>query len=171
MQLKMQIQLEMENSLNFNVSSSVPEVEVGGDSRSDVDRTTKKVHFKDGIVEENNDMLTESSPVPSISWKDKLLGVNTDALNKNGLIHHEDCTDEELDFLEGDVHRSIVNGIPSINFSERIQKILFKEMELTVVLNYSEEILDMGLYTVVFAAFGARQSHSISWILRMDIIW
>ncbi|PPS14530.1 hypothetical protein GOBAR_AA06041 [Gossypium barbadense] len=94
----------MENSLNFNVSSSVPEVEVGGDSRSDVDRTTKKVHFKDGIVEENNDMLTESSPVPSISWKDKLLGVNTDALNKNGLIHHEDCTDEELDFLEGDVH-------------------------------------------------------------------
>ncbi|KAA3465259.1 GroES-like zinc-binding alcohol dehydrogenase family protein [Gossypium australe] len=41
--------------------------------------------------------------------------------------------DEDLELLEGDIHRSIVNGIPAINFSKRIQQILFKEMELTVV--------------------------------------
>ncbi|KAH1113744.1 hypothetical protein J1N35_007122 [Gossypium stocksii] len=36
-----------------------------------------------------------------------------------------------VDDTEGGIHRSFANGIPAIDFSERIQKILFKEMELT----------------------------------------
>ncbi|MFQ6657971.1 hypothetical protein Gotur_027438 [Gossypium turneri] len=42
--------------------------------------------------------------------------------------------DEEFVLLEGDMVKSIVNGITTINFSYRIKKILFKEMEKTVVL-------------------------------------
>ncbi|MBA0765622.1 hypothetical protein Gotri_014784 [Gossypium trilobum] len=42
--------------------------------------------------------------------------------------------DEELVLLEGDMVKSIVNGITTINFSYRIKKILFKEMEKTIML-------------------------------------
>lgn len=36
--------------------------------------------------------------------------------------------------LEGDVIKSIVNGISTINFPNRIKQILFKEMEKAVIL-------------------------------------
>ncbi|KAG8504048.1 hypothetical protein CXB51_002365 [Gossypium anomalum] len=42
--------------------------------------------------------------------------------------------DGDLEFLEGDVKKSMVNNIPAIEFSKRIQQILFKGMETTVVL-------------------------------------
>ncbi|MBA0701656.1 hypothetical protein Goari_027530, partial [Gossypium aridum] len=42
--------------------------------------------------------------------------------------------DEDLVLLNGDVTISIVSGIPTIDFSDRIQQILFKGMEATVVL-------------------------------------
>ncbi|KAK5794663.1 hypothetical protein PVK06_035902 [Gossypium arboreum] len=89
-------------------------------------------------------MLIESRPIPSISWKDKLLGVDFDALNKKRSNYPGDCTDKELEFLKGNVHRSMVNGIPSIDFSERIQKILFKKMELTIVLKLLEKNIGYG---------------------------
>ncbi|KAH1091474.1 hypothetical protein J1N35_018731 [Gossypium stocksii] len=79
-------------------------------------------------------MMVESNSSPLMSWKDKLLGVESGALGNKGSINLSIRVDEELDFLEGDIYRSIVNGIPAIDFSERIQQILFKERELTVVL-------------------------------------
>lgn len=42
--------------------------------------------------------------------------------------------EDNLEFLEGDINRFIVNGIPAIDFSDRIHRILFKETESTVVL-------------------------------------
>ncbi|MBA0583111.1 hypothetical protein Gorai_013984, partial [Gossypium raimondii] len=39
-----------------------------------------------------------------------------------------------VDFDQQDVNMSMVNGIPTIAFSDRIKDILFKEMELTVIL-------------------------------------
>ncbi|MBA0803674.1 hypothetical protein Gohar_013861 [Gossypium harknessii] len=42
--------------------------------------------------------------------------------------------EDDLEFLEGDILRDIVNGIPAIDFSKRIQQILLKEMDQTVVL-------------------------------------
>ncbi|MBA0677303.1 hypothetical protein Goari_018719 [Gossypium aridum] len=36
--------------------------------------------------------------------------------------------DGDLEFLEGDVKKSMVNDIPTIEFSERIQQIIFKEV-------------------------------------------
>ncbi|MBA0580563.1 hypothetical protein Gorai_022773 [Gossypium raimondii] len=42
--------------------------------------------------------------------------------------------DSDLELLEGDVRTTIVNGIPTITFSNRVKEIMFKEMELTVVL-------------------------------------
>ncbi|KAG8486302.1 hypothetical protein CXB51_019644 [Gossypium anomalum] len=79
-------------------------------------------------------MMVESELSPKISWKDKLLGINPGAIDKEELGSHSADADDDLEFIEGDIYRSIVNGIPAIDFLERIQQILFKEMELTVVV-------------------------------------
>lgn len=41
---------------------------------------------------------------------------------------------EDFELLEGDIQKSIINGTPSIEFSDRINQILIKEMENTIVL-------------------------------------
>ncbi|MBA0788263.1 hypothetical protein Gotri_026713 [Gossypium trilobum] len=41
---------------------------------------------------------------------------------------------EDIKFREGDVKKFMVKGISTIEFSNRIQQILFKEMETTVML-------------------------------------
>ncbi|PPS19913.1 hypothetical protein GOBAR_AA00672 [Gossypium barbadense] len=67
------------------------------------------------------------------SWKDKLLegravGSSTSPMTLEG------CTDEEFDFEDVDISRSIVNGILTIDFSEQIQKLLVKDMDSIVVV-------------------------------------
>lgn len=42
--------------------------------------------------------------------------------------------EEDSDLLEGDVKKSVVNGIPSIEFSERICQLLIKDMKTTMIL-------------------------------------
>ncbi|MBA0583368.1 hypothetical protein Gorai_014228 [Gossypium raimondii] len=78
-------------------------------------------------------MLVDLDPTPPFSWKDRLSGVG---MNNNGEVVVDSSTrgDEDLVLLNGDVTISIVNGIPTIDFSDRIQQILFKGMEATVVL-------------------------------------
>lgn len=65
-------------------------------------------------------MMVESGPSQILSWKDKLLGNKSGASDKLGLDNSGASGNEDLEFLEGDIHRSIVNGIPTIDFSERI---------------------------------------------------
>ncbi|MBA0844840.1 hypothetical protein Goarm_022480, partial [Gossypium armourianum] len=48
---------------------------------------------------------------------------------------------EDLEFLDSDVRKFTVNGISVIEFSGRIQQILFKDMEKTVV--YKNRILEV----------------------------
>ncbi|MBA0677766.1 hypothetical protein Goari_019155, partial [Gossypium aridum] len=43
-------------------------------------------------------------------------------------------SDVEIDFFEGNVTRSTINRIPTIDFLNRTQQILFKEMAMTIVL-------------------------------------
>ncbi|MBA0568616.1 hypothetical protein Golob_006095 [Gossypium lobatum] len=70
------------------------------------------MRFKKRFDEEAVVMAVDSNPTPNLSWKDKLLGGET-----------------------RDVSTTMVNGIPTIAFSDRNKnKILFKEMKLTVVL-------------------------------------
>ncbi|KAK5838666.1 hypothetical protein PVK06_007401 [Gossypium arboreum] len=104
-----------------NVSSTLA-VGDGDGSRLDSDRMTKKVRFKEGIEEEDTEMVEDLGSSPKLSWKDKLLGTNSRAIDVGKLGPPSLDADEDLEFLEGDIHKSIVNGIPSIGFSERIQK-------------------------------------------------
>ncbi|MBA0858932.1 hypothetical protein Goshw_001813, partial [Gossypium schwendimanii] len=72
-------------------------------------------------------MVVDSSPVSGVLWKDKLLG---------GLVFKslDGAINLDLEFKNGYIRRSNLNGILAIVFSDRITKILIKGMELTMVV-------------------------------------
>ncbi|KAE8689902.1 hypothetical protein F3Y22_tig00110931pilonHSYRG00264 [Hibiscus syriacus] len=47
---------------------------------------------------------------------------------------HEDIVEDEIEILEGDVSRSVIDGIISIDFSNRIQTLAVKSLDLTVLV-------------------------------------
>ncbi|PPD68656.1 hypothetical protein GOBAR_DD34464 [Gossypium barbadense] len=96
--------------------------EGGDDSRSTEDRNTKKVIFKEHNGDVAVDMVVDLDPILTLSSKDKLLGKCVADFG------------EVVVGSDGDVTRSTINRIPTIDFSDRIQQILFKEMAMTVVL-------------------------------------
>ncbi|MFQ6626443.1 hypothetical protein Gotur_004576 [Gossypium turneri] len=98
--------------------------EIGGSENLIEIELLKKLSFKDLVSGVNNEMVVDFFPILEVSWRVKLLG--REAPNSG--------RDEDFEFLNGDVVRSMVNGIPVINFSERIQQILFREMATTVVV-------------------------------------
>ncbi|MBA0877889.1 hypothetical protein Goshw_010630 [Gossypium schwendimanii] len=81
----------------------------------------KKVHFRNEDVNTNNNMLIDTSPEKSISWRDMFVGQSS----KDILIDLEGKDD--LDILDGDIQKTFVDGVPSISFSDRIHKILIQE--------------------------------------------
>ncbi|MBA0723048.1 hypothetical protein Golax_003665 [Gossypium laxum] len=83
---------------------------------------------------EDSDLSSNGSDSPTkVSWKQMLLGQG-DYNQEERFRSASNDSAENFDFLEGDVKKTMVNGIPAIEFSERIQQILFKDMETTVVL-------------------------------------
>lgn len=106
----------------------------GGDNPTD--RNTKNFSFKDLDPEANSDMVVDSTPTLRMSWREKVLG---QGISGSGW-------EKDLEFLGGDITRTIVNGIPTINFSERVQQILVRDMASTVLV----KLLDRSLsYTLL----------------------
>ncbi|KAK8317804.1 hypothetical protein V6Z12_A13G133300 [Gossypium hirsutum] len=102
-----------------------------GVSHSESDRNSKKVRFKDDIVEDNINMGGDPDPTLSLSWKDKLLGgCGTDP---DSTIPAEG-NDNDLELLEGDVNMTTIDGVLAITFSDRLKNLLFREMEFTVII-------------------------------------
>ncbi|KAH1033308.1 hypothetical protein J1N35_045482 [Gossypium stocksii] len=107
------------------------------DSHSCEDRTTKKMRFNDGIDETSADMAVDHEPPQLPSWKDKLLGgvpVSFEVSHNAASMGSDSESDGNFALLDDDMQTSIVNGVSAINFSNRVKEILFKEMELTVVI-------------------------------------
>ncbi|KAH1055801.1 hypothetical protein J1N35_033866 [Gossypium stocksii] len=102
------------------------------DLHSDGDRNTKKVRFKDAVGGEDTNMAVVSSQEQNMSFKDKLLGGSV--VPDRDLVGSLGKNEGKIEFLKGDVNTSMVNGIPAIALSDRIKGILFKEMELTLIL-------------------------------------
>ncbi|MBA0846787.1 hypothetical protein Goshw_007348 [Gossypium schwendimanii] len=100
---------------------------IGEGEDSIIDRNTKKVQFKDGGDGCLANMVVDSASVSGVLWKDKLLGGSIS--NSLG-----DATNLDLVFEDGDILRSNINGIPAIDFSGRINKILVKEMVSIVMV-------------------------------------
>lgn len=77
------------------------------------DSNTKKVRFKDTDAALEDVMVVDPLPVSPLSWKDKLLG--KDNLNQDHKNEVQLAADSF--FLSNqDVKKSIVDGVPSIDF-------------------------------------------------------
>ncbi|PPS04243.1 hypothetical protein GOBAR_AA16421 [Gossypium barbadense] len=106
---------------------------VGFDDSSVEGLITKKVRFKDKVEGSDRDSLVDQTTIPSVSWKDLLVG-NSNPDSRRPVAPFGVDADEDLDMLEGDIKKLFVNGIFFFEFSERIQQILIKDMGTTVVL-------------------------------------
>ncbi|MBA0766953.1 hypothetical protein Gotri_015936 [Gossypium trilobum] len=68
-----------------------------------------------------------------VSWKDKLLG-NGISNPKTSSISIVNGNEDDLILLEGDVRKSTLNGIPTIELSEMLQQLLVMDMATTMVV-------------------------------------
>lgn len=91
------------------------------------------MRFKGTDGEEGVDMIVDMSPEPMLSWKDRLLGRGALG-SKNSSVDSDRGFEEYFELLDRDVMRSTVNGVLSIMFSNRVQRILVKEMATMVVV-------------------------------------
>ncbi|KAG8503322.1 hypothetical protein CXB51_001366 [Gossypium anomalum] len=117
------LEIETKNSGN----SAVREPCTGGD------RNTKKGRFKEVIDGEIKNMVVDSDQQSIMSFKDKLLGVCVTSSDRN-LEGNFEKNESDFKLMDGDVNTSMVNGILAIAFSDLVKDILFKEMELIVIL-------------------------------------
>ncbi|KAK5819900.1 hypothetical protein PVK06_024934 [Gossypium arboreum] len=75
----------------------------------------------------------DPDPKPILSWKDKLLGGFTIDSSLDHTVPIE-RSENDFELLEGDVNTTIIDGVPTITFSDRIKNNLFREMKLTVIV-------------------------------------
>ncbi|PPR86803.1 hypothetical protein GOBAR_AA33884 [Gossypium barbadense] len=107
--------------------------DVSSDDRTDTctfteeERNTKKVRFKVVGEDSMDNMVVDTTSVKEISWKEMLLG-------RTGSESGVGDSDGDLIIEDGDILRTSINGIPAINFSERLKNILIRDMETTVVV-------------------------------------
>lgn len=106
-----------------------------GDLHSDGDWNTKKVCFKDNFDEEASSMAVDSDPPPKLLWKEKLLGWVGVASNLDSRDYSTGI-ENEIELLDGDINTSVIDGVPTIAFSNHVREILFNEMKLTVILKF-----------------------------------
>ncbi|PPS19255.1 hypothetical protein GOBAR_AA01318 [Gossypium barbadense] len=99
------------------------------------DRNTKNVRFKEVSNGTFVDMAVDADPPSNaaMSWKDKLFGTGSSGTSQD-VAEFEGDMDEDFILLDDDIIRTNVNRIPTIEFSDRVKEILYKEMEMTVVL-------------------------------------
>ncbi|PPR89519.1 hypothetical protein GOBAR_AA31165 [Gossypium barbadense] len=120
-------------------SLALPNAASGDDANpsSDMDRNTKKVRFKDRLDNASSDIIVDSVQYLTLSWKDKLMGgilASFEIGSSASTFGVDSNNNKDLDLLVDDVQTSIVNGVLAIIFFDRIKEILYKEMELTVVI-------------------------------------
>ncbi|PPS07537.1 hypothetical protein GOBAR_AA13110 [Gossypium barbadense] len=127
----------MLNSLCENVDPGLSTVE---------EMIPKKVRFRDKEKATSNDMLIELPLDQPTSWRDMLVSQSSKGdSNVDGK--------EVIDFLEGDIQKSVVNGMPSITFSDQIHQILIQGMNNNVILkllgrNIGFLILQNKIYSI-----------------------
>ncbi|KAL4283418.1 hypothetical protein GQ457_16G006850 [Hibiscus cannabinus] len=75
-------------------------------------------------------------PIPlssNVSYKDAVMGDHTSVPTDSDDVIPID--DEDIDLLEDDVHIGMQDGIPFIDFSDRVREIATKSLDFTLVLS------------------------------------
>ncbi|PPR85928.1 hypothetical protein GOBAR_AA34766 [Gossypium barbadense] len=75
-----------------------------------------------------------------LSWKDRLLGGRYEG-SKESAAQSLLGKDDDFELLNRDITISLINGIPTISFSERINHSLIKDMATTVVIKLLGHIM------------------------------
>ncbi|PPR95401.1 hypothetical protein GOBAR_AA25267 [Gossypium barbadense] len=108
--------------------------------------STKKVQRRltepldpDDLVVDDKGMKVNPTNTAPISWKDKLMGDMANVMNTQ--------KDENFDLQKGEAKNEIVDGIPSITFSERVYQ-LSQNVCLRGLLGMS-----CGMYTKILLKF------------------
>ncbi|MBA0643792.1 hypothetical protein Goklo_028051 [Gossypium klotzschianum] len=70
---------------------------------------------------------------PTLSWKDKLVGKGQSDSKKTVEFLYSKG-DDDFEFCEGDIRKSAINDISSIEFLERVHQFLIRDMSTMVVL-------------------------------------
>ncbi|MBA0823464.1 hypothetical protein Goarm_020194 [Gossypium armourianum] len=96
-------------------------------------RSTKKVRIRatEGVLDVIMDPIRATGK--PLSWKDRPLGTRLRADVRTKTMNNFNGKDD-FKLSETDIVRSSINGIPSIHFSEQVNKLLIKDMECTVVI-------------------------------------
>ncbi|KAK9025344.1 hypothetical protein V6N11_038213 [Hibiscus sabdariffa] len=79
-----------------------------------------------------------------MSYKDSLMN------ESNEKPYHSDCfvVDDDIEILDGEVTRSVIDGLISIQFSDRIQTLAAKSMDHTIVLKLLD--IENGYFLATF---------------------
>ncbi|KAG4126341.1 hypothetical protein ERO13_D10G151550v2 [Gossypium hirsutum] len=103
-------------------------------SNNGVGRATKKVRrhtgvppdLNDSTVDENGQVVQDAS-LPQASYKAKLLGASfVQNLSTNA--------EEDFELQDGNVAMEVVDGVPSITFSDRVHQFIEQKMALIVIV-------------------------------------
>lgn len=83
-----------------------------------------------------------SGEKPTASWKDKLLGT----FGNNGPSQK----DEDFNLNKCDVFKEVVNGIPSITFSERVHDFIARRMPKTVIVKLLDRKISYHVMSMTY---------------------
>ncbi|KAK5840183.1 uncharacterized protein LOC108475156 [Gossypium arboreum] len=147
----------MENSLKV--------IDSNDDSWLSEDRNTKKVRFKYVFDGASVDMVVDSGPPlnAATSWTDKLFGTGSSGTSQK-VVRFEEGSDEDFILLDDDIIRSTVNGIPAIEFFDRVKEILSKEMEMIGPWIIFGQYLTVQPWTKEFSPLQPYPSVVMAWI-------
>ncbi|MFQ6647978.1 hypothetical protein Gotur_021476 [Gossypium turneri] len=93
----------------------------------------ESVRFKDKYINPDESRDMDLSNESTLFWKNRLVGKGQSDLKKTteGI---DPEYDDDFEFCEGDIRKPTINGIPLIEFSERVHQFLIQDMSITVVL-------------------------------------
>ncbi|KAK5833294.1 hypothetical protein PVK06_017116 [Gossypium arboreum] len=111
-------------------------IDVG--SNSGVGQATKKVRRRpdmpldvEDLMVDGNGRKVQSPKTPKASYKSTLMGSATVPMQTDNF-------EENFELLDGDVMTEVVDGIPFITFSDRVQKFIERKMARTIVVKLLE---------------------------------
>ncbi|KAK5784602.1 hypothetical protein PVK06_039128 [Gossypium arboreum] len=104
--------------------------------------STKKVHFKDSTSVLEDELVVHTMTTRTLSWNDLVLGNKSD---KQKVVDESNPLDKDFALQDEDVKKSIVNDIPSIDFSKKIHQLFVEEMATSVSASTTPAALEPSI--------------------------
>ncbi|KAH1030569.1 hypothetical protein J1N35_042743 [Gossypium stocksii] len=127
----------------------------------------KKVHRQEAKLSNDLGDLMDSDPIGGMMGFNHRLMHNGQGSKENGVAFDED----DIALMEGDFAMRFVNGVPSINFFDRVHKSIEMSIIRTMVIKLLGKRLVLMLYIIESKLYGNHNNQFILWIWRMIIFF